>query len=118
MTKIATFSNGYADIYKGKRPVRAAWMVILPNGKIVSGHSLDRAKAQKTAEGNAMICCPDRPLKMVGCGGRDILTPAFAKWAHGVAKEAGFADRKAYNAAAEAKREAWRSACKIEVVDL
>jgi hypothetical protein len=117
MSKIATFSNGYADIYKGKRAVRAAWMVTLPNGKIISGHSLSLELAQKTAEGNAMIAAP-RPLKMIQTRGRDIVTPAFAKWAHEVAQKAGFADRKAYNADAEARRAEWRAACKIEVISL
>lgn len=51
----ATFSNGYSDTYKGSRPVKAAWAIVRKaDGKVLaSGHSLDRAKAEKTAHGNA-----------------------------------------------------------------
>ena len=51
----AIFSNGYTDTYKGNRPVKAAWAIIRKDdGKVLmSGHSLDRAKAEKTAHGNA-----------------------------------------------------------------
>jgi len=54
MTITATFSNGYADTYKGNRDVKAAWAVIRKSdGKVIaSGHSLDRIKAEKTARGN------------------------------------------------------------------
>lgn len=54
MTKItATFSNGHTDTYNGDRPVRAAWAIIRKSdGAVIrSGHSLDSAKAAKTAEG-------------------------------------------------------------------
>ena len=47
------FSNGHTDVYKGRRDVKAAWMIIFPNGHISSGHSLDRARAEKTARNNA-----------------------------------------------------------------
>ena len=54
MTITATFSNGFTDTYKGKRDVKAAWMITSKaDGKVLmSGHSLDRIKASKTAEGN------------------------------------------------------------------
>ncbi|NBW08582.1 MAG: hypothetical protein EBR82_11210 [Caulobacteraceae bacterium] len=45
----AIFSNGQVDVYKGKRPVRAAWQVVCPDGQIVSGHSLDRGARVWTA---------------------------------------------------------------------
>jgi hypothetical protein len=50
----AEFSNGHTDTYKGSRPVKAAWMITdRESGKVLaSGHSLDLAKARKTAEGN------------------------------------------------------------------
>lgn len=50
----ARFSNGHEDVYKGKRDVRAAWMVTdIETGAVVaSGHSLDRKRAEKTAESN------------------------------------------------------------------
>ena len=49
----ATFSNGFTDTYKGHRAVKAAWMITnKATGEVVaSGHSLDRAKAAKTAQG-------------------------------------------------------------------
>ena len=51
---IAKFSNGFEDVYKGNRPVKAAWAVIRKSdGEVImSGHSLDRVKAAKTASGN------------------------------------------------------------------
>lgn len=54
MTITATFSNGHTDTYKGKRDVKAAWAIIdRATGEThQSGHSLDRAKADKTANGN------------------------------------------------------------------
>ena len=54
----AIFSNGHTDTYKGNRPVKAAWAIICnADGKVLmSGHSLDRAKAQNTAHSNAASC--------------------------------------------------------------
>lgn len=54
MNITATFSNGHIDTYKGDRAVKAAWAIIdRETGAVLnSGHSLDRLKAQKTAEGN------------------------------------------------------------------
>ena len=53
MTIIATFSNGFTDIYKGHRNVKAAWVITRNvDGKVIaSGHSLDRTRAAKTARG-------------------------------------------------------------------
>lgn len=50
----ARFSNGHVDVYKGKRDVRAAWMITdaKTGAVLLSGHSLDRARAEKTATGN------------------------------------------------------------------
>ena len=49
----AKFSNGFTDTYKGNRAVKAAWMITRKDtGEVLaSGHSLDRVRAQKTAEG-------------------------------------------------------------------
>ena len=54
-----TFSNGHTDTYKGKRDVRAAWMIThRQTGEVLmSGHSLDADRAQKTAEGNLGQYC-------------------------------------------------------------
>lgn len=50
----AVFPNGYQDVYKGARKVKAAWAIVRKSdGKVISsGHSLDRDKAAKTADGN------------------------------------------------------------------
>lgn len=49
----ATFSNGFTDTYKGHRDVKAAWMITrVEDGEVLaSGHSLDRIKADKAANG-------------------------------------------------------------------
>ncbi len=49
----AAFSNGHVDVYKGKRNVRAAWMITRKSDGVVlaSGHSIDRRAAEKTAAG-------------------------------------------------------------------
>ena len=53
MTITAKLSNGDEDTYKGNRAVKAGWAVIrkLDRKVIASGHSLDRTKAAKTAQG-------------------------------------------------------------------
>jgi len=62
--KKAIFSNGTTDTYKGKRAVTAAWAIISRDTgeTLMSGHSLDRAKAQKTAESNLIhVVASDSP---------------------------------------------------------
>ena len=50
MKKVAKFSNGFTDEYKGKRAVTAAWMITDKDGEVVaSGHSLDKNRAEKTS---------------------------------------------------------------------
>ena len=119
MTHItATFSNGFTDTYHGDRDVRAAWMVVLPNGKTLSGHSLDLVKATKTAQTNAAQRFPTdarfhyQNLKSV------------AKWAHmqGYVRKAlnqyGFRTVREHDAALTEARNAFVASCKIEVVAL
>ena len=77
MTLTATFSTGFTDTYKGKRDVKAAWAIInRETGAVInSGHSLDAAKAAKTAEtaeGNLQsvwferdFCISEHPLRYV-----------------------------------------------------
>ena len=114
----ATFSNGHTDTYKGKRDVKAAWMVITADGKIHSGHSLDRAAAEGTARTYLGHGCQITALRMSGTRGRDITTPAFAAYAHKIAVSRGFADRKAHNVYADAERAAYMAQGKIEIIDL
>lgn len=122
MPKItATFSNGHTDTYNGKRDVRAAWAIILKStGEVLSsGHSLDRAKAQKTAEGNTRY-----HLKQAL--GRDLngISDRPDRWASRVAyfgklaRELGYKDWKAAYAAYQADAEIARRNLTIEVVDL
>ena len=61
MTLTAKFSNGFTDTYKGRRDVKAAWMITRKSdGKVLgSGHSLDVFKAEKTARGNARYVAED-----------------------------------------------------------
>ena len=118
MTTTATFSNGHTDTYKGKRAVTAAWQITTADGKVYSGHSLDRAKAQKTALSYACRGCGISALRMIGTNGRDIVTPGFAQYALKIAQDAGFTDRKAFNAHADAVRAAYAAKAKIEIIDL
>lgn len=54
MTKTAIFSNGFKDEYKGKRDVKAAWMIVeIETGDVVaSGHSLTMKAAESTSKGH------------------------------------------------------------------
>lgn len=123
MTITATFSNGFIDTYKGDRAVKAAWAIIdRATGKVLSsGHSLDRAKAQKTAEGNL------RNTKVPGVDhlgyaytGR-AMPGYYAKQARqyygwtGNGDRAALAFLKAHNAEITARKHA---AVIIEVIDL
>lgn len=110
--KTAVFSNGHRDVYKGKRDVKAAWMVIGPKGTIASGHSLDIGCAEKTAASHISQMSPayypsPRSLRVV----------RSAVWWAGIAKEAGktvaqlIAEGKAENAT-------FAAGCSVEVVSL
>ncbi len=120
MTITAEFSNGHRDTYKGSRPVRAAWAIIRKSdGKVLeSGHSLDRGKAMKTAEGNAARWFSD-------------LSPVWAPRGHTIghhharyrsAKDAGWDGKgtaDAFIRTENARRtEARRKLYLIEVIDL
>lgn len=108
-TITATFSNGYTDTYKGTREVKAAWAIIRKSDGAVlsSGHSLDRTKALKTAEGNLRYhgtdaLGVDSPLRYV-MGTGSYLTARQNR------------EGKAHNAA---RMDAIRAATRIEVIDL
>ena len=120
---IAKFSNGHADRYKGSRPVKAAWAIIrLVDGvTLASGHSLDRAKAAKTADGNLSLV---GGLDIPGPHwlGRGAMTVAALTYYAGRARAVGWDGKsnavsylRAQNAANLAKR---RAAVKIEIVDV
>ena len=111
MAIIAKFSNGFADKYNGVRPVKAAWMVVLPSGRTLSGHSLSRANAAATARSNASVRSGvDAPLVRRGFG----CTAYTVKRAH----DLGFKSVRAWVAAATAERAAFVAKCQIEAIDL
>ena len=119
MTKIAKFTDGTTDVYKGKRNVTAAYQLTLPCGRKISGHSLDRKRAESTARSRASENAPYLLGMVGGRGGRwQGVTPAAAKYFREVANREGFATAKEFNAAQEIKRAAFHAACKIEIVDL
>ena len=125
MTKIiATFSNGHQDVYKGSRPVKAAWAIIeKATGKVLnSGHSLDRVKAQKTAENNVRYAIRDNDRFTIYMP-RGSWTPACHKSIAETARKYTAWDGKtnlkrflqAHNASVNAAK---RALVTIEVVDL
>ena len=68
MAITATFSNGFTDTYKGSRNVKAAWAILRNADGVVikSGHSLDRQKAAKTAEGSLQAIWFERDFGLEG----------------------------------------------------
>lgn len=119
MSKVARFSDGTTDIYKGKRNVTAAYQITLPCGAKRSGHSLDRKRAESTARSRMSENAPYLLGMVGGRGGRwQGVTPAAAKYFREVANANGFATAKEFNAAQEIKRATFYAACKIEIVDL
>jgi hypothetical protein len=111
----AKFSNAHVDTYKGKRPVKAAWMAILPTGRIVSGHSLDRAKAEKTARGAAS---EKAGVWLWWKTRRHSISAAQLAHAGAEARKHGFASLAAYEAALIKQRADFVAACRFEIVDL
>lgn len=113
MTLTAKFSTGHIDVYKGKRDVTAGWMLVTPEGRVFSGHSMDAKTAEKTAASYAAFHAPfvkfDRPRP-----GHAAYLVAQEKYA----REHGFKSWAAAYADYAAKLAARRQACKIEVVAL
>ena len=125
MAIIATFKNGHKDVYKGKRPVKAAWAIIdRESGEVLcSGHSLDREKALKTAEGNCQFKGgrPGDPMAIT-MGPQSKKWPPFIKHAAEWGRKAGWDGKgsvikwwEARNAEVRALR---RSRVTIEIIDL
>jgi hypothetical protein len=119
MTKIvATFSNGHTDPYKGKRAVTAAWMVVLPSGKIISGHSNNLPTAERTARTTAAGCFQS------GSSFHYQQLKPMARWMHmqsrvrEILKATGFKNVREHDAALAAARSAFVASCKIEAVAL
>jgi len=128
MTIIAKFSNGFEDKYNGKRDVKAAWMITAKDtGEVImSGHSLDAAKAAKTASGNLRYFGSnvgvDLPMFDIP---RRFYVGASYSWMFDKAREYGFEGKRmmgAYKTWAAAKnaerRAAIEAATNIEVIDI
>lgn len=132
MTKIiAKFSNGFEDEYKGARAVKAAWMIVRKSdGAIIcSGHSLDRARAEKTAESHLTYIASelgvewdtwprfDVPQRLWAGANYAYLYKRAAKYGYtGPAKIHSY---KRWATAKNAERKAaCRAAATIEIVDL
>jgi hypothetical protein len=117
MTKIvSTFSTGHTDTYKGKRDVKAGWMITGPQGDLYTGHSQNRITARKTAEGRAPYLkgAPsfvDRPARRAA-------TVAYFQYFAQQARKHGFTSHKAWYDDYAAKMAAFRAQCRVEIVDL
>lgn len=111
MTITATFSNGQTDTYKGSRDVKAAWAIVRKSDGVVlkSGHSLDAAKAAKTAEGNLQY------LSMTVFGFGSDHTYFYFK---GSLPRSSSRERAAIRAHNAARLDLIRSLVTIEIVDL
>jgi len=112
----STFSNGHIDTYKGRRNVKAGWMITGPQGDFFTGHSQDRATARKTAEGKAPYL-KGAPMHVTKPGGR-FNHLARIQYFTGIAAKYGFASWKAHYDDYTAKMAAFRAQCRIEVIDL
>jgi hypothetical protein len=116
--KTATFSTGFTDVYKGTRNVQAAWMIVLPDGKVMSGHSMNRQTAEKTARGTAA------QFFRVGVLYHYQALRPMARWAHmqgrvrEILRATHFKSVREHDAALADARAAFVATCKIEVVDL
>tara|TARA_R110000823_G_C15584805_1_gene463501 strand:- start:184 stop:525 length:342 start_codon:yes stop_codon:yes gene_type:complete len=113
MTITATFSNGHTDTYKGKRDVKAAWMLVAPDGSVYSGHSLNAAASDKTASSKVS------EINRVGETRYPQRSSAvtfhyFAK----DAKKAGFDKVEDWFEANKKAAADFRAACIIEVINL
>ena len=123
---VATFSNGFTDEYKGKRAVKAAWMITeKATGKVLnSGHSQDFATARKTAENSYEFCVSIEGRLRFFTGNRQYRTADTYRRmfdelrAHGVpcaSVHNAFKVAEAYNAETRAMK---RALVEIEVVAL
>lgn len=110
--KIAVFSNGQQDEYKGRRDVKAAWQLTLPNGGTVSGHSYDRASAEKTARSHISQNSPAHYPHA-----RGLRTCHYAMYWEKIARKQGKTVKQLV-AEGRAENEAFAAKCKIEIIDL
>jgi len=127
--KTAVFSDGTRDEYRGHRDVTAAWAIFdKESGKVLaSGHSLDRVRATKTAEGNVadVVRCDLPSFHLPASVMR--WTPPATRYTAEALRAAGLLEDgpakphaifRAAKAANAARREAQRARVRIEIVDL
>jgi hypothetical protein len=112
----STFSNGHIDTYKGRRNVKAGWMITGPQGDFFTGHSQDRDTARKTAESKAPYL-KGAPRHVDKPATRHV-TVAYLQYFAKLAREHGFASHKAWYDDYAVKIAAFRAQCRIEIVDL
>jgi hypothetical protein len=110
---IATFSSGYTDEYKGKRPVTAAWLITkLEDGSVVnSGHSFDLDAAARTAKSNT-------PRAMETFRSRAMTPGYYAYIMEHYVRPAGCSTIAQYNAYASAANAAKAAEYKVEIISL
>ena len=112
--KLTKFSNGHQDLYKGKRPVTAGWMVVLPSGAIVSGHSIDTRTAEKTARAAAADCSKLH----IAYGARGAVPLGYLQARERHAKDEGYKDHRDLVQSVKRGRAAFVERCHIEIVSL
>ena len=126
MNKVAIFSDGSRDEYKGKRNVQAAWAIFdrKTGARLNSGHSLDRVKAEKTARGNQRYAMWDinktHNLDLPPRFERPkTTTPAHLAYKNSEAQKYGFSSwRDAYEKTAAIFAKAEAEYLRIEIVTL
>tara|TARA_R110000851_G_scaffold120161_7_gene248361 strand:+ start:1311 stop:1652 length:342 start_codon:yes stop_codon:yes gene_type:complete len=110
----STFSNGYEDIYNGKRAVTAGWMVITPSDTILSGHSINAKTAGKTARAAAA----DRCGLHIAYGARGAVPLRYLQAREKHAKDQGYKSHRELVQAAKSHRAAFVEQCHIEIVSV
>jgi len=111
--KKTIFSNGYEDIYKGKRDVKAGWMLVLPDGFTMYGHSRDVETANKTARATA-----SQHAKIIVPTAVELAHPAMLRFWYKFANVQNFGELKNWLAEQKQERLNFINDCKIEVVEV
>ena len=108
------FSNGHEDIYNGKRPVTAGWIVITPSGTILSGHSINAKTAEKTARSAAA----ERSQLHVAYNAIGGVPLGYLRAREQNAKDLGYKDHRDLVQSVKQGRAAFVEQCHIEIVSL
>ena len=108
----STFSNGYEDIYNGRRAVTAGWIVITPSGTILSGHSINAKTAEKTARAAAA----ERSQLHVAYGAKGGVPLGYMQAREQHAKDKGYKNHRDLVQSVKRGRAAFIEKCHIEIV--